>query len=348
MKTFRSMMLVTAIVPLCGVLSHAQSNEPAGKIVHLKMGKSNTFHGLNLGVGTTTPGAASNAAPAAGYTFSTIDYPGSSATVLYRIDNSGRIVGNYGPGVGELFGTYGFLLHQGTFSPVNFPGALATAPFDLSPLDDVVGVFVDAGGNSHGFVLQAGTYTQVDAPGAVGNTNLFAINRRRQIVGCTFASSPPYYTSFLLDRGAFTTLPQYPGSLGTCADDINNSGDIAGTWVRPDTDQTLGTFLLSGGTFTDLQAPLQGTTNCDLVNPFFFQYCNTLVGGLNDRGVMVGAYTANDGTAHGYLLRKGVWTTIDFPGAAATQLVGINDLGQIAGYYYDSGGALHGFVATPQ
>jgi hypothetical protein len=38
-------------------------------------------------------------------------------------------------------------------------------------------------------------------------------------------------------------------------------------------------------------------------------------------------------------------TTIDFPGATATQLRGINPQGDLVGFYSDAGG-LHGFVAT--
>jgi len=52
-----------------------------------------------------------------------------------------------------------------------------------------------------------------------------------------------------------------------------------------------------------------------------------------------------DGTtfaAHGFLLDKGAYTTIDFPGAIAAQANGINSSGQIVGSYVDSI-ASHGF-----
>jgi len=55
---------------------------------------------------------------------------------------------------------------------------------------------------------------------------------------------------------------------------------------------------------------------------------------------------------HGFLLRKGDFTTIDFPGAdvVSTQARGINPQGDIVGFYVskDASGVshTHGFVAT--
>jgi uncharacterized membrane protein len=46
---------------------------------------------------------------------------------------------------------------------------------------------------------------------------------------------------------------------------------------------------------------------------------------------------------HGFLLDKGTFVTIDFPGAYATDALGINAAGQIVGRYYD-GFTQHGFL----
>jgi probable HAF family extracellular repeat protein len=42
--------------------------------------------------------------------------------------------------------------------------------------------------------------------------------------------------------------------------------------------------------------------------------------------------------------REPSYSTVDFPGAAATTLTGINDDGDIVGFYRDAGGKTHGFV----
>jgi hypothetical protein len=72
--------------------------------------------------------------------------------------------------------------------------------------------------------------------------------------------------------------------------------------------------------------------------------------GINDAGQIVGIYSDGNGT-HGFLDTAGVFTTIDYPGAAVsggntlTEPLGINSAGQIVGQYFDSTGG-HGFVDT--
>ena len=47
---------------------------------------------------------------------------------------------------------------------------------------------------------------------------------------------------------------------------------------------------------------------------------------------------------HGYLLRRGRFTTIDVPGAVSTRALGISASGEIAGNYTDAAGKIHGFL----
>ena len=47
---------------------------------------------------------------------------------------------------------------------------------------------------------------------------------------------------------------------------------------------------------------------------------------------------------HGYLLAKGIFVTIDFPGPLSTDALGINGAGQIVGRYVDASGTFHGFL----
>jgi hypothetical protein len=46
--------------------------------------------------------------------------------------------------------------------------------------------------------------------------------------------------------------------------------------------------------------------------------------------------------------REPIYTSVDFPDAAATTITGINDEGQIVGFYRDAGGRTHGFVRRGQ
>ncbi|HEX2462401.1 MAG TPA: hypothetical protein VHJ58_19815, partial [Vicinamibacterales bacterium] len=63
------------------------------------------------------------------------------------------------------------------------------------------------------------------------------------------------------------------------------------------------------------------------------------IGKINDRGEFVGSYFDAGGPQHGFLRdKRGVFTTIDFPGAEQTGAVGINNRGQIVGAYVDASG----------
>jgi hypothetical protein len=67
---------------------------------------------------------------------------------------------------------------------------------------------------------------------------------------------------------------------------------------------------------------------------------------INDRGQMVGLYFDAAGAVHGFLFSSGQYSTIDFPGAVATEALAINnwEVPAIAGDYTDTSGKVHGFV----
>jgi probable HAF family extracellular repeat protein len=65
---------------------------------------------------------------------------------------------------------------------------------------------------------------------------------------------------------------------------------------------------------------------------------NTMVWGINNLGDIVGRYRGSDNVRHGFMRRKGVFTTIDYPNlgtyATGTYATGINDWGQVVGYAF--------------
>lgn len=83
----------------------------------------------------------------------------------------------------------------------------------------------------------------------------------------------------------------------------------------------------------------------------FFDYpgaAQTRSWGINDLGTVVGDYTDNVGTQHGYFrTANGTFTTVDVAGATLTQVLGINDFGVLVGNYLDANGLAHGFKRTP-
>ena len=129
----------------------------------------------------------------------------------------------------------------------------------------------------------------------------------------------------------FTSL-DFPGGTKTTARSINNHGTIVGSYRI---DPPRHALVIKHGQFVPL-AP-NGLLGANFSEAFK----------INDRGDVVGDY--DDGVTHGFLLRKGVLTTLDFPGADATIAYGINQWGAVVGEWdiFDAQGnllAYHGFI----
>ena len=116
-------------------------------------------------------------------TYTTVDFPGATATTLNGGPNpQGTSVGGYTLTAGGAL--HGFTLRNGVFTAFDPPGSTFTTVNFINPRGDIVGAYVDAGGVSHGFVLSGGTYTTVDYPGATG-TALSSVNPSGEMSGAT-------------------------------------------------------------------------------------------------------------------------------------------------------------------
>ncbi len=69
----------------------------------------------------------------------------------------------------------------GTLTPLEVPGTLSTAAWDINPAGVVVGVFNDAAG-AHGFTFDGAAFARIDVPGATA-TRVFGINAGGDLVG---------------------------------------------------------------------------------------------------------------------------------------------------------------------
>lgn len=101
--------------------------------------------------------------------------------------------------------------------------------------------------------------------------------------------------------------------------------------------------MLSVGSFTSI-----------LDVPGAAQTATLEIGGFNGNGDIAAIYCSStpcglksSGNLHGFLLRGGANTTVDFPSAAVTAAFGLDSFDDIAGTYIDSNGRLHGFLRTP-
>jgi probable HAF family extracellular repeat protein len=210
--------------------------------------------------------------------FATIDVPGSLRTIALGINNRRQIVGEYEDIVGRF---RGFLWDNGVFTTIDVPGASETAVFDINDRGQMVGSYFDANGESHGFLLDKGIFITIDVPGSPDNQAL-GINNRGQIVGRTG------FNGFLLDDGVFTTIKAPDAASFTSALDINNRGQIVGTHDVSPTGRLIG-YVLTDGKFMSLDVP---------------DAQQTVAVGINNRRQIVGHYTGQEGSFHGFLATK--------------------------------------------
>jgi probable HAF family extracellular repeat protein len=95
------------------------------------------------------------------------------------INKREEIVGFYvDPSTGRQ---HGYLLTKGVATLIDFPGAVATAAWDINNRGQVVGGY-KKDGVTHGFLWQKGKFTSVNIPGALF-TNVFGINSAGDMVG---------------------------------------------------------------------------------------------------------------------------------------------------------------------
>jgi uncharacterized membrane protein len=209
------------------------------------------------------------------------------------------------------------LVFAASFTTFDVPGFEGrTTPLGINAQGQIVGMV-----GSHGFLLDHGTFTLIDVPGA-SETQARGINDKGQIVGLYFdgQSGGPGRHGFLLDHGHFTNVPTLIDAFA-----INARGEIVGDAVQG------GSCVLDNGAVNIIDVPGSVANTTRALR-------------INNRGQVVGFYFFD--THHGFLFDQGRFTTIDVPGAVATELTGINGAGHIVGFFNDAGGQ-HGFVAIP-
>jgi uncharacterized membrane protein len=263
--------------------------------------------------------------------FGTIDFPGTSDSAAYNINDHGQIAGGYGPDLEGDSSDSGFILSHNDFKVVNFPGAVQTTAGTINNSGEIMGIYLDPTNTYHGFQIIKGTYTSIDFPGAI-QTVANGLSNSGEIVGSYDDTGSPGH-GYMLIGGTYTTI-DYPGAAQTFPAGVNVSGEIVGAYI--DTSGTYHGFIWVSGVFTTLDYP--GAPD-------------TFINSINDSGVLVGAYGDGNsfyaGFEHGFAYQSGQFLEIDVPfvGVGATQAVGLNKFGQIAGYYVDTAGRFYGFTA---
>jgi uncharacterized membrane protein len=95
----------------------------------------------------------------------------------------------------------GYVIENGVFTPLLFPGSQQTAVWDVSPAGDIVGNYRDASGVNRAFVLSRDGYDSIDVPGAT-LTRAWGINAAGDIVGSYVAAGVTHgYVALRVARG---------------------------------------------------------------------------------------------------------------------------------------------------
>lgn len=118
--------------------------------------------------------------------FTFFDPPGAVSSAAAGVSLLGAVVGYYTDSNG---GTHGYLLVQGRYTTIDYPGTTGvTYGLGANLQNDVVGLYFDAQGVGHGFLLSEGKYTSLDPPGSIF-TEASGINALGVIVGVYYDSS---------------------------------------------------------------------------------------------------------------------------------------------------------------
>jgi hypothetical protein len=183
-----------------------------------------------------------------GQVWTTITYPAANVfrTRLLGINNSGQIVGCYYdfdvPGACYK----GFLLSDGTFTPIQAPGAFITTPTGINDAGDIVGW---TGPPTRGFVRRGEVFTPIHYPSA-NQTYAYGIGNEPDptVVGAVETGPGNPWLGYVRTQGNFTPI-QYPGAASTVANGVNAAGQIAGNFVIGGNPVVSGRFLLTGSQF---------------------------------------------------------------------------------------------------
>ena len=145
--------------------------------------------------------------------FHTIDPPGTTFAMAFKINNAGLIVGTYTDSSSQ---THGFLRIGTSFVNLDVPGAIATEARGISNIGQIVGDWEDSSHNSHGFLLTGGNYFSFDYPGAA-DTFGADINAMGDIVGWFRPAGGGGTVGFIAVPSPSGALAPSGGTIGTQA-----------------------------------------------------------------------------------------------------------------------------------
>jgi hypothetical protein len=268
---------------------------------------------------------------AQGFRYEQFDVPDSRLTRPFAVNASGHIVGLYRDAQNAA---HGFLRSpDNSYVAIDYPGAIFTNAAGINARGAIVGRWTDAAGINHGYVRSPqGNFVQIDplvpCVPTTQQTVIHGINDIGDLVGRCFDAAGKELGWLWRHDGIFRVFDD-PAHASSDAWMPSNTGAVVG-------DYRDGSLFVHGFTWSETE----GFITLDYPNS------QTGVRDMNERGDITGIYAEASGRLHGFLLRDGVFETIDYPGSAngGGTLV-INNRGLMVGGFIDSSGKEHGFIA---
>jgi len=174
-------------------------------------------------------------------------------------------------------------------------------------------------------------FSSIDAPAELGAfTSVYGNNNAGVLVG-NFVTADGSLDGFIVQKGIFADVivPGAASESRGALNDVNDLGQAVGGFVD-DTGIEHSFVRSKGGEITLL--------------PDVPDAVLTEATSINNQGDIVGFYLDAGFAPHGFILRDGVYTTVDYPGSTRTILTRINERGQITGIRRDPDGHRRGFV----
>jgi hypothetical protein len=222
-----------------------------------------------------------------------------------------------------------------TLVPVpSVPGSTSTGVFGINDSETITGSWFDSSGIEHGYYGPlTGSYTTFDYSGNTAKgTEPRAINNNGFITGYgptdgtgSYVLGPQF--EYDTNNGTISTITEAGTPLDGIAQGLNKRGAFGGDhWVVGQTVTRFGYIGDNAQWQQDLS--VMGSSN-------------VAARGINKGGVIVGFFVGSDGNDHGFILKNGVVTQVDYPAVNVqdTFLEGINDRGEITGQWYDNSGS---------
>ncbi len=229
-----------------------------------------------------------------------------------------------------------------TFTTIDYPGAVATAPFAINARGEALGAWRDTGGSFHGFYLTRDqVFVGFDCQGAV-MTRPHGMNSKGEAVGQYLDASGVWHGFYLdmaspsswLEAGAQCTALDPTGSIGsdlnTGAFGISEAGVIAGQFENPK--GRLHGFLIWGGVYLTFDLVNGATNGAWSITP---------------QGDPLGHLQADGDRMKGWLLTRKGLQLLEFPPAELNIMscpFGANARGDIVGHYQRAKEQVRGFV----